>query len=443
MKKPLFAKKFLICFSLFVANILSLHLNADVYYVAVNGDDDNPGTITEPFETIPKALTVVQPGDTILIRQGTYPAFEVRDLQGTEENQIVIKAYPGEYVTIDRYLEGSTPYHGIHILGVCKYIIFEDFEITDTDTLIDYLRGFNLWNDAHLDTIRSYYDLMLNRDGIKINHNSTGEFHNHLTFKNLEIHHLMGNGIHGSDGDYLQFIDNHFYDLGWPRSGYGWYVNGDYNLFKDNLVYDCVYGFHVTWTNNSIFEGNVMYENGVRVYYHMSSDNRKWYGAGLYIWSDGSNNIIRNNIGYDNDSGIRLAGCEDCYIVNNTLYSNNFGVYLKEGDGNSGVIIRNNIGYQNTYDDFRIGSGNTVDHNLSGVNPLFVDRDNHDFHLQDDSPAIDAGVALPEVTVDIDGVPRPQENAYDIGAYEYHSGPIEDTEPPSPPQGVGVVRKYE
>lgn len=45
---------------------------AAVYYVAVNGSDNNPGTIVKPFATIQKAQEAVHPGDTVYIRGGTY-----------------------------------------------------------------------------------------------------------------------------------------------------------------------------------------------------------------------------------------------------------------------------------------------------------------------------------------------------------------------------------
>jgi hypothetical protein len=42
------------------------------YYVALNGSDSNSGTISSPFRTIEKAVTVVRPGETIYVRGGTY-----------------------------------------------------------------------------------------------------------------------------------------------------------------------------------------------------------------------------------------------------------------------------------------------------------------------------------------------------------------------------------
>jgi hypothetical protein len=89
-------------------------------------------------------------------------------------------------------------------------------------------------------------------------------------------------------------------------------------------------------------------------------------------------------------------------------------------NGNLQAIIRNNIISGNgTNVDDRTRDGSTkADYNLIGGDPRFVDPANGNFRLQADSPAIDVGVALPAVTADADGVPRPQGAAYDMGAYE-------------------------
>lgn len=42
------------------------------YYVATDGNDQDNGTLEEPFKTITKALSMVNPGDTIFIRGGVY-----------------------------------------------------------------------------------------------------------------------------------------------------------------------------------------------------------------------------------------------------------------------------------------------------------------------------------------------------------------------------------
>jgi hypothetical protein len=72
--------------------------------------------------------------------------------------------------------------------------------------------------------------------------------------------------------------------------------------------------------------------------------------------------------------------------------------------------------------------------NLLSINPLqaearqrsnlqvgvdaFVDASMHDYHLASGAPAVDAGEPVAQVTIDRDGVERPQGRAPDVGAYE-------------------------
>lgn len=43
-----------------------------IYHVSKSGDDQNPGSKQAPFLTINQAAQTAQPGDTILVHQGTY-----------------------------------------------------------------------------------------------------------------------------------------------------------------------------------------------------------------------------------------------------------------------------------------------------------------------------------------------------------------------------------
>src|SRR5215217_422096 len=42
------------------------------YYVATNGSDTYSGRSTQPFRTIQKAADIVNPGDTVIVRDGVY-----------------------------------------------------------------------------------------------------------------------------------------------------------------------------------------------------------------------------------------------------------------------------------------------------------------------------------------------------------------------------------
>jgi hypothetical protein len=50
--------------------------------------------------------------------------------------------------------------------------------------------------------------------------------------------------------------------------------------------------------------------------------------------------------------------------------------------------------------------------------PQFVDPDNGDFRLKPGSPGIDAGATIDTIKTDLEGTPRPQGSAHDVGAYE-------------------------
>ena len=42
------------------------------FYVSPTGSDSNPGTEQQPFRTIQKAAGLVDPGDTVIVEDGTY-----------------------------------------------------------------------------------------------------------------------------------------------------------------------------------------------------------------------------------------------------------------------------------------------------------------------------------------------------------------------------------
>ena len=47
-------------------------VSANDIHVATNGNNSNEGTVDAPLLTIDKAMEIVQPGDRILVHEGTY-----------------------------------------------------------------------------------------------------------------------------------------------------------------------------------------------------------------------------------------------------------------------------------------------------------------------------------------------------------------------------------
>jgi hypothetical protein len=114
------------------------------------------------------------------------------------------------------------------------------------------------------------------------------------------------------------------------------------------------------------------------------------------------------------------------------------GLYSQSGSM-TGLVMKNNIldGLTNLAGD--------ISHSLytmyapSGQKPVtasdavqfqvakvFVSPANYDFHLLPTSPAVDSGVALPAVTVDIEGNPRPYGAVPDMGCYEFSGVGMDD-----------------
>jgi hypothetical protein len=243
-------------------------------------------------------------------------------------------------------------------------------------------------------------------------------------------------------------------------------------ICRGNIVYNAhslygggyAAGIYVDGGINIIVENNKSYSNDVGIEIGCEIQGR--IASGI---------VVRNNLVFDNDKrGIGIGGYDfpstgkvtTTTILNNTCFNND-----TEGTGageliieyTEDCIIKNNIFYstsQNRLMTTTVGnaSGNVFDYNLwfvpgglnlatidfagtvytgfsnykSGTgqdanslfaNPLFVSSSlsNPDLHLQDSSPAIDAGnpTFVPaESEMDYDGNPRVDNSRVDCGAYE-------------------------
>ena len=138
--------------------------------------------------------------------------------------------------------------------------------------------------------------------------------------------------------------------------------------------------------------------------------NSALYGGGIYCYSS-SPTIINNTVSGNSSIG---GGGIFCWYhsypkVTNTILWADFPyeIYV---DTSSEIDI--------TYSDIQDGwpgEGN-ID-----ADPLFIDPDNGDYHLNDSSPCIGAGIMTPDVpATDIEGNPRPNPPGSnpDMGAYE-------------------------
>ena len=123
---PLFNLFFIIFFSL---NIIQL--NGTNYYVAPNGNDNDPGTESQPWLTIQKAADTMVAGDTVFIKQGTYYEQVTPLNSGSAGNYITYTSYLGDSPTLDG--TGVTLYSWSGLLEIyeLEYLIISGLRITN------------------------------------------------------------------------------------------------------------------------------------------------------------------------------------------------------------------------------------------------------------------------------------------------------------------------
>ncbi|WP_136481259.1 right-handed parallel beta-helix repeat-containing protein [Cognatitamlana onchidii] len=130
--------------------------------------------------------------------------------------------------------------------------------------------------------------------------------------------------------------------------------------------------------------------------------------------------IIRNNIFHDNlEHGLNARVGFNLRVYNNTFVNNGIR-HVRFQSNNITGANKNNfyVGNGSSFENNQLGGeGNLVIENVADAK--FVDVSNHNYRIKSDSPAIDAGVEVGEVTKDLDGEERPTDGLYDVGADEY------------------------
>jgi hypothetical protein len=101
--------------------------------------------------------------------------------------------------------------------------------------------------------------------------------------------------------------------------------------------------------------------------------------------------------------------------INNIIVDHTLAITLTAGNK---VTLRQNLWHNNVKD---WGGSGIVDDKGGHVraDPLFVNPDGNDYHLQAASPARDSGASNAGVAIDYDNQTRPADNGFDIGADEF------------------------
>jgi hypothetical protein len=370
-------------------------------YVSPTGSDGNAGTESSPLRTIQRAADLVRPGDVVIVEDGVWT-----DTDG--DGSVVAVNRGGNasaFVTFrsrNRWgakLDGQNgdAAQGFDLNNGIGWVRVEGFEIygiANVGTPRGSASGIDLYDGGH----DSYFV------GNHIHHigrvctnsgNTNGQVGIFVQQPNVTVE---GNLIHDI-GRFFPGENGCSYDggfTGYQTLDHGMYLNGgspgaDGTLIRNNVFYNTRHGWAVQMYPGSLSNIHVL-------------NNTFAYG-----------NANKNYTHIVLDASISASS-----IVNNVFYNPEGGRTI-EAIGFSGTItISNNLTMGTAmHDRSSTPSGMTLVNNRVGTNALFVDAAGFDFRLQAGSPAIDAGLTLPLVTIDFTGRLRPVGAAFDIGAYEF------------------------
>ncbi len=401
--------------------VVPLPVLGATYYVAPppDGDDANPGTPESPWATLQHAADSVQPGDTVVVRAGSYAGAQFTT-SGTETQPIVVRAFAGEEPEI--VTDNAFTPDGLNLEGA-SHMVIEGFRVDGRTRA-----GIRAVLCEHV-TLRGNRTGANGRWGI-----FTGFCDDLLIEGNVTNGSIDEHGIYVSNSGDRPVIRGNLIDGNFAN---GIHMNGDVSQGGDGVI------------SGAVVENNVISDNGL--------------GGGSGINMDGvQDSVVRNNLIYDSHaSGIslyRIDGGEPSTgnrVLNNTVLVAADGRWaLNVQDGSSDNFVRNNVllsdhsfrgsisisvdslpGFSSDHnmleDAFTTDGGDTVldfsawqdlgydpSSALATVEELFEDPAADDYHLKQGSPAVDAGETLADVPADLEGTPRPVGPAFDAGAFE-------------------------
>jgi len=394
----------------------------DVYVDAsASGGDGSQGS---PYQTLSQAAASSQPGDIIHMAAGTYTGGLSTTLQGTAANPIQVV---GEGVV---YLDGGS---NCWQCSECKYLVVRNIKCRNGN-----YNGFNFDDGANYDDPTAAQ---------------------HIIFDNVEVHNIGSGGNHDnlklSGLDDFIIMNSHIYDG--SNGGSCIDMVGCHNgIIFGNSFENC--GSNAIQTKggsrNITIHGN--YINGV-VYRALNmggSTGEEYYRPSISSGLDAEAQYIRatSNIIIDANSAAGFVSCDHCLFANNVVYlprmwvlrilqeltnvggtelircrngefvnniiyfrSSDISTYANVGSNTMPETFRfaNNLWYAVDNPGFSGPSLPTTEINGLVGDPLFVDVQNEDFHLNSGSPAIGAG-ETGWVNHDFDEVCF---NSVDIGAF--------------------------
>jgi parallel beta-helix repeat protein len=441
---------------------------ATTYYVSGTGNDNNDGkSTTTAFRTLQTAHNLTNPGDTVLIMNGTYTSTN-RDGFPGDILSIYRSGAPGQYIRYKAY-PGHTPklksgdndWQAIYFNGV-SHILIEGLTLEGNNDNVTEAQARTQLKDTNgdgkIDAMEPNPKYSGNGIGINPDFNNPIKPSHHIIIRKNTVYKFGGGGIYTTGADFVVLEDNVVYNNAWyapwGSSGISFYQNRDTQTGYTG--YRMIARRNISYGNRNFFPcscfdfDTITDGNGIIV-----DDLRNTQNGSPYKAYTGKT-LLANNIVYENwGRGLHVFLSDNVDIINNTAFSNSYGPTILQGQisvvNASNVRVYNNIAapYQyrsgftnksytpgkpnnsNVTFDYNLSFGGTgffdpnpdvsdpitTKNNLVGVNPQFVNAGARNFKLQASSPAIDKGYNF-GLKDDFEKSLRPKGTGVDIGAYE-------------------------
>ena len=344
MKSMLRNTIFLILFSL-----CSSYCFCTNFYVSNSGLNSNIGSESEPFQTIQYGFDQLTPGDSLLVRAGTYFEKLYCNVSGSNGNQIVIINYPGESPIVD-----GTGISGLEMLAINtkSYITIEGLIFQNNYT--QDARGILVTSEAN--------DIYIKKCTIRnIGWTTDPLADPYSVTPTGQAHGIIFNGRTTSGIHDIGITDCKVHDIITGNSEAMTLVGNVYNFeIARDTVYDTknigiVVAGHYAWAIDSGVDAALnQSRDGVikecKVYSNRRFSN---FDAPAGIYADGASNVlIHKNESFDNGNGMSV-GCENTgktasniTVVNNLIYNNdNQGIYW----GSNAASLTNSTLKNNTF----------------------------------------------------------------------------------------------
>ncbi len=429
---------------------------SQIWHISGTGNDANDGKSPETaFRSLQKVADLVQPGDVVLIGNGTYSnddrssgsaVLSVRR-SGKPDAWITWRARPGHHPEVH-----PSGWAGIQFLG--SYHILDGLTVLGNNDAIVLRAALEESKNATPDPYYNTNGILV--DGRKC---TPDQKPHHIIVRNCVVGKCPGGGIVGLETDYLTIEDCRVYENGWFMR-YG----GSGITTLNNWAFDNAPGYHV------VIQRNYVWDNKTLVPWTKSGKLSDGNGILLDVTdqTQGPTNpvgdavinpdkpavtpkpkrpewtgraLIANNVSaFNGGSGIHTFRTRHVDILNNTTYWNGQIVGYQELFPNvsDDIVIMNNIIVPRPGGKVTSNNKNTNirwDYNLypveqtvfTGTNnivadPHFIDVRadlmNGNFRLAKDSKGHNSGSAELTLSTDITGKPRPKGVGRDRGAFE-------------------------